>query len=410
MAPKKARKTLVEIRGRRQNVPPLESSSGRGLAGERPGITPKILAVNQIRESPKFRSPSGDNNSTPKEPLGASSIESIQDRPEDLPIGAFECWFTNRRVARPQSAHAQTTKRSRGSSSTFPLSTTRVHCNTRNYRHSLPPSTDTMSGSTGPNFTSQAVSDVQALREKLAKSREERNAKVAATRNARNTLSISPHPIPTTGIHITSRSTSIAPIEQVSANPVATPKIFSVSEKLPSHHSVLAVPQSSPHDIPRGTGIPQTQSTTTSINSTQTPFGSPQLGPAEYVIGLPLRTKCVTLKGIDQKTAYLNSIVGKHKEIQRYLADPGSADAALVQTMQEIVEQSGRIATHPDLPFDKVGISTGAAEKEAEYHAAMSSKFVFLRSFLTAIRQLFLKVVIVAESGKLIVWPSDKLL
>ncbi|KAI5838051.1 class II histone deacetylase complex subunits 2 and 3-domain-containing protein [Morchella snyderi] len=134
----------------------------------------------------------------------------------------------------------------------------------------------------------------------------------------------------------------------------------------------------------------------------QLPFRAPYLGPAEYAIGLPLRTKTVTPKAIDQKTAYLTLIIEKHEEIRKYLSNPYGADADLVKTMEKIVENTGKVATHPDLLMKKIEVSDAVAGKEADYHAAMSSKFVFLRAFLVAVKQQHLKIVIVAERGPLI--------
>lgn len=371
-------------------------------------IEPQVLAPGQIHE------PVGDSNQTTSIPLVEPPREpyllpnTSRRCSENQPIEAFESWFTNhrRRQAAKHTARAATSfNRSRVKrSSTHPVSTTVSFNRGRYLRCSVPPSMRAMSNAP-PASSPPAVSGVAALRERLARSREERNAKVAATRNARNTLSMSPHAV--ANLRMLSRSPSTAPAEQSvvsSATPVGLPEMR--VEVIPKH-SVLAVSQSFPRiDYPDSTSgiayngeIPQTQVST----MLQTPFGPPQLGPAEWVIGLPLRTKSVTPNGIDQKKAYLDSIVGKHAEIQRFLSNPDGADAWLVKIMQSVVETSGRIATHPDLPFDRVGISVSAPGKEAEYHAAMSSKFVFLKAFLMAVKGLFLKIVIVAEEGKLIV-------
>lgn len=380
----------------------LLESPDRGTTA---GIEPQVLAPGQAHES------AGDSNQTTSIPLvrPPNLLPDTISRgcPEDQPIEVFESWFANhcrRRVAKPT---ARATTRSRVKrASTLPVSlSTTVNFNRARYSwHSLPPSMKAMSNN--PLATSPpAVSGVAALRERLARSREERNAKVAATRNARNTLSMSPHAA--ANLRTLSRSPSIAPAEHTVVSPVTTVGLPEVGVDVMREHSILAVSQTFPRiSPPAGTSgtmtneeISQTQRST----MTQTLFGPPQLGPAEWVIGLPLRTKSVTPNGIDQKKAYLDSFVGKHAEIQQFLSDPDSADSALVKIMEDVVGISGRIATHPDLPFDRVGISASVPGKEAEYHAAMSSKFVFLRAFLMAVRGMFLKIVIVAEEGKLIV-------
>lgn len=366
-------------------------------------IEPQVLAPRQVHES------AGDSNQTTSIPLVEPPRKphllpnTVSRRySENPPIEAFESWFANnrrRRAAKP-TARATNINRSRVKrASTFPvsLSTTNYFSRGRYSRHSLPPSMKAMSNNP-PATSPSAVSGVAALRERLARSREERNAKVAATRNARNTLSMSPHAA--ANLRLLSRSPSVTPTEQTVVNPAAPVGFPEAGVEVMREHSVLAVSQSFPR-------IGNSSSTSSTAQNgeilQQTPFGPPQLGPAEWVIGLPLRTKSVTPNGIDQKKAYLDSIVGKHAEIERFLSNPEGADSWLVKTMQDVVEASGRIATHPDLPFDKVGISVGVPGKEAEYHAAMSSKFVFLRAFLGAVKGLFLKIVIVAEEGKLIV-------
>lgn len=373
-------------------------------------IEPQVLASGQIHE------PVGDSNQTTSIPLVEPPREpylllnTSRRGSENPPIEAFESWFANhrrRRAAKHTARAATSTNKSRVKrSSTHPVSlSTTVNFNRGRYlRCSLPPSMKAMSNAP-PASSPPAVSGVAALRERLARSREERNAKVAATRNARNTLSMSPHAV--ANLRMLSRSPSIAPAEQSVVSPATPVGLPEMRVEVMPKHSVLAVSQSFPQiDYPASTSgttyngeIPQTQASPMS----QTWFGPPQLGPAEWVIGLPLRTKSVTPNGIDQKKAYLDSIVGKHAEIQRFLSNPDGADVWLVKTMQGVVETSGRIATHPDLPFDRVGISVSAPGKEAEYHAAMSSKFVFLKAFLMAVKGLFLKIVIVAEEGKLIV-------
>lgn len=373
-------------------------------------IEPQVLAPGQIHQ------PVGDSNQTTSIPLVEPPREpyllpnTSRRCTENQPIEAFGSWFANhhRRRAAKRTARAATSfKKSRvKKSSTHPVSlSTTVNFNKgRNLPCFIPPSMRAMSN-VPPASSPPAVSGVAALRERLARSREERNAKVAATRNARNTLSMSPHAV--ANLRMLSRSPSIAPAEQSVVSPAAPVGLPEMRVEVMPKHSVLAVSQSFPRidclDSTSGIAyngeIPRTQVST----MLQTPFGPPQLGPAEWVIGLPLRTKSVTPNGIDQKKAYLDSIVGKHVEIQRFLSNPDGADAWLVKIMQGVVETSGRIATHPDLPFGRVGISVSAPGKEAEYHAAMSSKFVFLKAFLMAVKGLFLKIVIVAEEGKLIV-------
>lgn len=377
-------------------------SPGRGTAA---GIEPQVLAPGQTHES------AGDSNQTTSIPLiGPPYLlpDTIpRGCPGDQPIEVFESWFANHRRRRVAKPTARATTRSRVKrASTLPVSlSTTANFNRRIYsRHSLPPSMKAMSNN--PLATSPpAVSGVAALRERLARSREERNAKVAATRNARNTLSMSPHAVANS--RMLSRSPSIAPAEQTVVSPVTAVGLPEVGVDVMREHSILAVSQTFPRISPptstSGTMSNEEISETQTSTMPQTLFGPPQLGPAEWVIGLPLRTKSVTPNGIDQKKAYLDSFVGKHVEIQQFLSDPDSADSALVKTMEDVVEISGRLATHPDLPFDRVGISASVPGKEAEYHAAMSSKFVFLRAFLMAVRGMFLKIVIVAEEGKLIV-------
>lgn len=394
---------------------PLESlpQPGQDLIKATPGIEPHLLAPEQIYKPLKSAEAQSDHANTAfthrEQSPRASSLgteTSALGSSEKPPIEAFQSWFTNhRREPRPAATRALTpkAKRSRGHSSSFPVSqpATAVSCSKRYLRHSLPPSMKVMSNNNTSTST-PAVSGVAALRERLARSREERNAKVAATRNARNAVSMSPYSTPS--LKTLSRSPSTAPVENVMVGPVVAISANPLGAEKTSQHSVLAVSQSFPQTVSPATqdrDIFQTQSSMAPMNAT--PFGPPQLGPAEYVIGLPLRTKSITPDGIDQKKAYLNSIVGKHIEIQQFLSNPDAADTALIKTMQDVVETSGRIATHPDLPFDKVGISAAAAGKEAEYHAAMSSKFVFLRAFLGAVKGQFLKIVIVAEEGKLIV-------
>lgn len=380
-------------------------SLGSPDRGTTAGIEPQVLAPEQAHES------TGDSNQTTSIPLVRPSyllLDTIyRGCSEGQPIEVFENWFANhrrRRVAKP-TAHA--TARSRVKrASTLPVSlSTTANFNRGIYSwRSLPPSMKAMSNN--PLATSPpAVSGVAALRERLARSREERNAKVAATRNARNTLSMSPHAA--ASLRMLSRSPSIAPAEQTVVRPITPVGLPEVGVDVMREHSILAVSQTFPRISPptstSGTMNDEEISQTQTSIMPQTLFGLPQLGPAEWVIGLPLRTKSVTPNGIDQKKAYLDSFVGKHAEIQQFLSDPDNADSALVKTMEDVVEISGRIATHPDLPFDKVGISVSVPSKEAEYHAAMSGKFVFLRAFLMAVRGMFLKIVIVAEEGKLIV-------
>lgn len=400
---------------------PLESSFpfGQGLPKATPGIKPQVLATEHIHKPLKSAAASSDRSSTASltrgQSLKASFLGTETSTREHLgnrPIEAFRSLFADRRreatKSRSSAARATTpeTKQSRGRSSTLPISLLEAGSFEGIYsRHSLPPSMRTMS-SNNVVTSPQAVSSIAALRERLARNREERNAKVATARNARNTVSMSPRPA--SSLMPLSRSPSTVPAEHTTPSPAAvTPaNLLNLGVEKAQHHSMLAVSRGLPQTIPSPTKseeIPRTPVSMVSENVTQTPFGLPYLGPAEYVIGLPLRTKSVTPNGIHQKKAYLNSIVGKHLEIQRFLSNPNAADTALIKIMQEIIETSGRIATHPDLPFDKVGISAAAAGKEAEYHAAMSSKFVFLKAFLGAVKGLFLKIVIVAEEGKLIV-------
>lgn len=386
------------------HVPLLESPDW----GTTAGIEPQVLAPRQVHES------ADNSNQTASRPLVEPPYllrnTILRSYSENPPIEAFESWFANhrrQRVTKPTGRATTTINRSRAKrASTLPVSlSTTANFNRGIYsRHSLPPSMKAMSNN--PPVTSpQAVSSVAALRERLARNREERNAKVAATRNARNTLSMSPHTA--ASLRVLSRSPSIAPAEQTVVSPVTPVCLPEVGVDVMREHSVLAVSQTIPWISPpvstSGTTHNEEMSQTQASTMSQMLFGPPQLGPSEWVIGLPLRTKSVTPNGIDQKKAYLDSFVGKHAEIQRFLSSPGSADPALVKTMKDVVETSGRIATHPDLPFDKVGISASAPGKEAEYHAAMSSKFVFLRAFLMAVKGQFLKIVIVAEEGKLIV-------
>lgn len=387
----------------------LESSPDQGPTG----VEPQVLAPGQVHEP---RESAGDSNQTtsvlPVEPPRAPyplPNTTFRGHTENPPIEAFESWFANhrrRRAAKPTARATTSVNKSRAKrASTLPVSlSTAVNSNSRKYsRRSLSLSMKAMSNSL-PATSPPAVS-VAALRERLALRREERSAKVAATRNARNTLSMLPHPA--VSLQMVSRSPSIASAEQAVVSPAAPVSLPEVGAEVLREHSVLAVSQSFPlpnspvstSDTVQDGMMLQTQASTMS----QTPFGPPHLGPAEWVIGLPLRTKSVTPNGIDQKKAYVNSIVGKHAEIQLFLSNPDSADPGLVRIMQDIVDTSGRIATHPDLPFDKVGISANAPGKEAEYHTAMSSKFVFLKAFLAAVKGLFLKIVIVAEEGKLIV-------
>lgn len=386
------------------HVPSLESPDW----GTAAGIEPQVLAPRQVHGS------AGNSNQTTSIPLVEPPYllrnTIFRSYSENPPIEAFESWFANHRrqqAAKPTARATTSINRSRARrASTLPVSlSTTANFNRGIYsRRSLPPSMKAMSNN--PSVTSpQAVSSVAALRERLARNREERNAKVAATRNARNTLSMSPHAA--ASLRMLSRSPSIAPAEQTVVSPVIPVCLPEVGVDVMREHSVLAVSQTIPCISPpvstSGTTHNEEMSQTQASTMPQMLFGPPQLGPAEWVIGLPLRTKSVTPNGIDQKKAYLDSFVGKHAEIQRFLSSPGSADPALVKIMKDVVETSGRIATHPDLPFDKVGISASAPGKEAEYHAAMSSKFVFLRAFLMAVKGQFLKIVIVAEEGKLIV-------
>lgn len=386
------------------HVPLLESPDW----GTTAGIEPQVLAPRQVHES------ADNSNQTASIPLVEPPYllrnTILRSYSENPPIEAFESWFANhrrQRVTKPTGRATTTINRSRAKrASTLPVSlSTTANFNRGIYsRHSLPPSMKAMSNNP-PATSQQAVSSVAALRERLARNREERNAKVAATRNARNTLSMSPHAA--ASLRMLSRSPSIAPAEQTVVSPVTSVCLPEVGVDVMREHSVLAVSQTIPWISPPvstgGTTHNEEMSQTQASTMSQMLFGPPQLGPSEWVIGLPLRTKSVTPNGIDQKKAYLDSFVGKHAEIQRFLSSPGSADPALFKTMKDVVETSGRIATHPDLPFDKVGISASAPGKEAEYHAAMSSKFVFLRAFLMAVKGQFLKIVIVAEEGKLIV-------
>lgn len=310
------------------------------------------------------------------------------------------------------------------------------------------------------------------LRERLAKRREERNAKILTARSARSQFSpVSPatSPIPAAAAlpasstlpppqqqsnpatlgtaagsglaHVTCGSPgvttpaeSVAVKEEASADDVhidlaiiedAPPPPAQTAEAIrdveiqdveiqdaeiqiteieaqpqPQLESQLEGPQPQPQLEPEPQPQPQQPAPPTKM---QSPFRAPYLGPAEWAIGLPLRTKTVTPKAIDQKNAYLTSIIEKHEEIKRYLSNPHGADAALVDAMQEVLANTGKIATHPDLLMRKIEVSDAAAGKEADYHAAMSSKFVFLRAFLGAVRQQHLKIVIVAERGKIIV-------
>ncbi|RPB12448.1 hypothetical protein P167DRAFT_605614 [Morchella conica CCBAS932] len=426
--------------------PPALATNGSG--------PPKVLAATATATATAVATAVATDQTPPPPPPGPTAppnhpTTDLQPAhplpaPAPPPISAFSSWFTNRE---PRPAPKVSKQRRRKAAVVAPQNN-------------------------GDN-AAEDMSGAQSLllRERLAKRREERNAKILTARSARSQFSPVPPATPPTpaaaalpasstppppppqqqpnlatsgtaagnglgdvapgSLGVTTPVESVAVKEEASADDVhinlaviedAPPpppvqvaqdveiqdveiqdaEIQSIEIEVqpqPQLEPQLEEPQLQPQLEPEPQPQPQQPAPQTKM---QSPFRTPYLGPAEYAIGLPLRTKTVTPKAIDQKTAYLISITEKHGEIKRYLSNPHGADAALVDAMQEILANTGKIATHPDLLMKKIEVSDAAAGKEADYHAAMSSKFVFLRAFLVAVRQQHLKIVIVAERGKII--------
>lgn len=232
----------------------------------------------------------------------------------------------------------------------------------------------------------------QTLRERLARSRKALDDRIIAGRNARNSLT----PVGTP-IKREPRSSSRAP----SLAPAARNEPPATSAPVPERAEERSAPRCTP-EIPRQT--PSSEVRQSHFSPSQ--FATLQLGPAEYVVGLPLNTEAPTPGGMNQKATYVKVLAAEHTEIEKFTGHPYPAPEPLVRAMEKVLDQCRLIATHPDLPYKSVGIASDVvAEKEAAYHISMSSKFAFLEKFLNAARKHFLRIFIVAEAGKLIVYP-----
>jgi hypothetical protein len=142
-------------------------------------------------------------------------------------------------------------------------------------------------------------------------------------------------------------------------------------------------------------------------SSSQTVFGEVRLGIEEHVIALPLNDSGAVTGTLNQKAVYIDHIIRNLEAINRYLVDWGRPKSQ--ETIAEddtfafqLLKTADEISTHPNLMCNPPP-SNAPDEFVAEFHAMMSSKFKFLKVLMGMIRDLEIKVGIVAEAPIIIV-------
>jgi len=138
----------------------------------------------------------------------------------------------------------------------------------------------------------------------------------------------------------------------------------------------------------------------TEHQSPQSQFHAPLLGPAEYAVPLPLNTKAPTPDIISQKMMYVREIANNYADIESYLELRGEDSK---NSVIDITKRCARIATHTHLVYPIKPLSGEDKRKEADFLAATSAKFLFLKKLFAIILDEGIKVGIVAEAPQSIV-------
>lgn len=224
------------------------------------------------------------------------------------------------------------------------------------------------------------------------------------------TTTISPRATPQAEHKPATRSPSVIP-SQLSSSPAPVyiseppPKARWISQpsQFPSYQPMLAQSAATTQSTVDMLSQPRpmelvTQSQVSGIsNITREFFIAPELGPEEYVVGLPLSTSVPI--SISQKRAHEELIISNHAKIDTYLDAPSPE---LEEEMNEILDKLAKISTHPGLACD-VPFPETSDTRKVEFNICMSSKFKFLKEILDTTREEYVKIALVSQPGMLIV-------
>lgn len=121
--------------------------------------------------------------------------------------------------------------------------------------------------------------------------------------------------------------------------------------------------------------------------------GMPLLGRMEFIVGLPMNTEV--------HNCYQQAVYNLKDAIEAFTRTENPPNASLIQQMKEIVQRLNNFCSHQDLE-DEAALNArtnNTAESEAKWAETCSTKFEFLRHFLSYARHKEIKVAILARPG-----------
>ncbi|KAL7275782.1 hypothetical protein RUND412_001261 [Rhizina undulata] len=370
------------------------------LSISRAGLADNLNSDHRQIDSNSYHVDLPDRHLQFQKPQGFQSESPDQTRSRKRRGDHLNDWVSNtRRASTFKSPQASVHEWSRDSSTLLPpdrsLSTTLTHSTP--HRPHLPElSLSEMSGNNSTPIRAaltQPLSATSALRERLERSRKVLDEKIAANRNSR--FKFSPRPSECG----TSRSASVS----LSDKPAASGAESSVLINAPERRVSLSVPQAPLRVTPAPCAL-SIGTASKSQRSIQTLFGSPILGDAEFVVGLPLSVQPVDANGLNQKAVYFNAIenaIAMNRGGNQILPENSrNIDETSLRSIRDFLDEIARITVQPELVRESGKMSGRSYSTQAEYNVGISTKFAFLKDFFESARHFFTKIAIVAEPGK----------
>jgi hypothetical protein len=120
---------------------------------------------------------------------------------------------------------------------------------------------------------------------------------------------------------------------------------------------------------------------------------SPALGPMEYIVPLPMVDRIREL--------YEATVVNYQDEIRSFVNDD-IVDAETVSKMDTMINTLKKLSDHQDIMFDASSTQINAPDEiNAGFAITISTKCLFLREFLDAVRSLEVHIAILSRPGQM---------